>query len=532
MMSNKQLYFYSALSGLLLGLAYLPGSTGIFLFIGFIPLLTVEAHLAQTQKSAKHIIKFAITAFLIWNASATWWIYHASFAGMLMAFLVNTFLFTAVFWFFHFTHKKTNHGLGYFAFIVYWLTFEHFYLNAEISWPWLTLGFGFAEDIRIIQWYEFTGSLGGSLWALMVNVLLFNFAKPIIFQEKKPLRWRESSIPAVVLIVPIIISITIFSGYTEEENPVEIVVVQPNIDPYEKFVAVSNEEVTSILINLADSLADEDTDYIVAPETAIVNNIWLHMLWHSEDIQRIKQFVSRYDSLKYVVGIMSRALYESPLTPTANPLGQTGKYYDTFNSAIQIDQTDSIQVYHKSQLVVGVEKMPYPEYLGFLKKIMLQLGGTFRSHGTQENRANLISPNGNSSAAPVICYESIFGEYVTGYIKNGASIIFIITNDGWWADTPGYKQHNAYARLRAIETRRSIARSANTGISSFINQRGEVLQAIGWWERDAIKEILNENHKLTFYTRHGDYIARLARFFALLAVAALIVRIILNKKSM
>ena len=123
-----------------------------------------------------------------------------------------------------------------------------------------------------------------------------------------------------------------------------------------------------------------------------------------------------------------------------------------------------------------------------------------------------VSPDDGLKVAPVICWESVFGEYVTEYVKEkGANLIFIITNDGWWGETPGHRQHNSFARLRAIETRRSIARSANTGISSLINQRGDELQRIGWWERSAIRGSLNASDHLTFYVKHGDYLARLQR---------------------
>jgi apolipoprotein N-acyltransferase len=124
--------------------------------------------------------------------------------------------------------------------------------------------------------------------------------------------------------------------------------------------------------------------------------------------------------------------------------------------------------------------------------------------------------------ATVICYESVYGEFVTGYVKKGANLIFVLTNDGWWGDTPGYHQHNAFSSIRAIETRRSVARSANTGISSFINQRGEVLQKLSWWQRGAIKDTINANDSITFYVKYGDYIGRVARFFSLLVVLLLV----------
>jgi len=163
--------------------------------------------------------------------------------------------------------------------------------------------------------------------------------------------------------------------------------------------------------------------------------------------------------------------------------------------------------------------------------LTVRLGGTFRGWGTQDYRATFVSPQDSIRIAPVICWESVFGDYVTDYIKNGANFIFVITNDGWWGNTPGHHQHNALSCVRAVETRRSIARSANTGISCFINQRGDVLQKLGWWKRGAIKGKINANDKLTFYVRHGDYIARTTRFFALLVVLFVIVRILSGKKK-
>ena len=140
-----------------------------------------------------------------------------------------------------------------------------------------------------------------------------------------------------------------------------------------------------------------------------------------------------------------------------------------------------------------------------------------RSHGTQEYREAFVSPQDSTRVGPVICWESVFGEYVTGYVKDaGANFLFIITNDGWWRNTPGHRQHNAYARLRAIETRRSIARSANTGISSLINQRGEEIARVGWWIRSGIRGTLNKNDHLTFYVKHGDFLGRIAVFLTVI----------------
>ncbi|MDR0419114.1 MAG: apolipoprotein N-acyltransferase, partial [Prevotellaceae bacterium] len=212
------------------------------------------------------------------------------------------------------------------------------------------------------------------------------------------------------------------------------------------------------------------------------------------------------------------------------------KYYDVYNSAFQVD-TNGVQLYHKSKLVVGVEMLPYPQYLKFVKKLSVNLGGSSGGLGTQEERATFISDKDEEfKVGPIICYESIYGEFVTEYVHKGANMLFIITNDGWWRNTPGHRQHLHYARLRAIETRRSIARSANTGISAIINQRGELEQRSSWWVRTALLGTINANDKITPYVKWGDSIGRLATFITILIAIYAISRKLItfrstNKKS-
>ena len=130
------------------------------------------------------------------------------------------------------------------------------------------------------------------------------------------------------------------------------------------------------------------------------------------------------------------------------------------------------------------------------------------------------------SIAPIICYESIYGDYVRQFVKQGAGAIFIITNDGWWKKTSGYQQHNMYAKLRAIETRRYIARSANTGISSIINPLGHIQQSVSWDKKDVIIASVGLGNYQTFYVKYGDLIGRLSAF---LAVIILLYFFVMNK---
>ena len=185
---------------------------------------------------------------------------------------------------------------------------------------------------------------------------------------------------------------------------------------------------------------------------------------------------------------------------------------------MQISGDGSIQVYHKSKLILGVEKMPFPRVFGFLENFALDLGGSSGSLGSQEDREIFTSENHSAKIAPVICYESVFGDYVNDYIRKGANMIFVITNDGWWKETSGYFQHTRYSRLRAIETRRSIARAGNTGITCVINTKGEMVQTANFWEQAVLSEKVSINEEFTFYTKSGDFLGRIMSFLAVLGI--------------
>ncbi len=534
-MKRTHAIILALITGILLSPPWYRWGSGFFLFIAWIPLLHVEDRIwaGRQNNGPRRIVPYALISFASWNFLTTWWIWNASPVGLFAAVIVNSILMSFFFWLFHFTRRKAGRGAGYLALIFYWLIFEHFYLNAEISWPWLNLGNGFAYDIRLVQWYSYTGTLGGTLWVLLVNIMLYDF---ILRFHGATLKAKSiyGSFILLALAGPMVLSFFMFNNYEEKGKAYDIVVLQPNIDPYsEKFTGMSAKKQTGILLELADSLADQDVDYFVAPETFINNNVWEDRIPENEVIQMFYTFLEAYPKAKFVVGATTYKRYSSEFerTPTSTPLPGTNEFYDSFNTAMQLDSTGIIQLYKKSKLVVGVEKMPYPELFGFLRNLTLRLGGTFRSHGTQEFRSCLYSPRDSLGIGTVICYESVFGAFVTEYIKAGADMIFVITNDGWWGDTPGHRQHHAYSRLRAIETRKSIARSANTGISSFINQKGEVLQSLPYWEKGVIRDTIRANPGKSYYTLHGDYIARVAYFFGLLVFLYALVKAVIRSKN-
>ena len=533
-MKHRTRILLSFLSGVLLSLAWL-GFPGWTIFIAFLPLLYLD-HFFVERKSEFRSVSFwshSFIAFLIWNILTTWWIVHATAAGVVMAIVTNSFLMSLTFWLAHIARRNFRSNLGYVALIVFWISFEYFHFHWDIEWPWLTLGNGFANNVKMVQWYEYTGFLGGTLWILVMNILLFKLS--INFLRKLP--FRESVYPLlafiVLLIVPISLSFLKYYSYVETENPKHIVIVQPNIDPYsEKYDEEAENEKLEKFVGLANTKIDKETDFVIGPETLFENpGFWNEdKLNANSQLMKLSGFLRNYPKAEMVFGVSSYKVYPDKKSASRTARTRNDMTYDMFNSAIFLGNDRKTQIYHKSMLVVGVEKMPFAKYLGFLGDLVINIGGTTNSLGRQDEPSNFITKD-NVKVAPVICYESIFGEFVTRYVQKGAQLIFIITNDGWWKNTPGYHQHLSFARLRAIETRRSIARCANTGISCFINQRGDISQATDWWVPTAIKGTINTNDKITFYVKFGDYIARISLFIGILLILNLLVGGIIKRKN-
>lgn len=531
-LKTYQLWLFPVISGLLLSCGWMPNIFQIFIFFGFIPLLLVEDHYFRQHEKYRSIRIFpkALLGFLVWNGLSTFWIWNATASGALMAIIFNSIFMATLFWIFHATKRKLGRKFGYVIFIIYWIGFEYLHINWELTWTWLTLGNGLSENLALIQWYEYTGVLGGSIWILLINVILTEIIHNYLI-EKKKINKLLIGIASVVTI-PMIISLVIFNTYEEKINPVEVVVVQPNIDPYnEKFSSMPVEKQLEKIINLSDSLTGNKTDYIVAPETAIPQGVWEEDLDSHPHCLLLKQLIFRYPQVNIIIGASTFRMLKpgEKHTPATRQFCDSDEYYESFNTALQFDSTNNVQIYHKSKLVLGVEKMPFAS-LGFLQDLSFKLGGTSSTLGTQSEPSVFTSKNGLVKVAPAICYESIYGEYITEYVKKGANIIFVITNDGWWGNTPGYRQHLSYSSLRAIETRRSIARSANTGISCFINQLGEIQQPTQWWTPAVIKQSVNTNNNITFYVRMGDYIGWVAAYVSVLLFLFFIVLHFRRKK--
>lgn len=516
-----KLFLLSALSGLIFFLAWPVNGFPFLLFTAFVPLMIVQHQISSDNRlRARHLFLYSYIAFLIWNIGATWWVgcIHYGQEAAYMAFGANSLLMSIAFLVFHKVKRALPERVGSFALIPIWIAFEYLHHDWDLTWPWLTLGNGFASWNSTVQWYEYTGTFGGSFWVLIINVLIFDLythRNTLLRPAKR--RIIYFSVLGALLVIPLIISLLIWNRIDPKSGEIsaDVVVVQPNIDPYKKFGPQFRDHLERMLA-IAETKMDSSVDYVLLPETALVEDFWENDINHAWSVRRIFAYRSAYPQLAFVTGAATGRYYEATEAPTltARKFQQQDGWYDNYNTALQFDTTHELKIYHKSKLVPGSEKLPFPKYLRYLERFALDLGGTKGSLGVQDERTVFVHPVSKTGIAPVICYESIYGDYVSEYVRNGADFIFIMTNDGWWDDTPGYRQHLAYGTLRAIETRKAIARSANTGISCFINTRGEIESPQDWWTADAIRSVIRSEEGMTFYTRHGDYVGILMLYLA------------------
>jgi apolipoprotein N-acyltransferase len=534
-MNGRQKLLLSLSSGVLLSLGWTPLPFFPLLFIGFVPILWLDDACGNLKNSARCFLRYSYLALLIWNVLTTWWVGNTyqgthdigSVFGGVIANMANPLLMCIPLVAFHHTKKRLGDGWGYVSLPAYWIMFEFIHLRWDLTWPWLTLGNGLSKFPQVIQWYEYTGVFGGTLWILALNILVFRLLYTFLWGRN--FQFTGKNLLAVIFLatVPVCISLIQYFTYSEKGITKNVVIIQPNIDPYNmKFDENTLDAQLNILLRLSGEKIDSSTDYLVWPETAIPQGILLNELFADPVINKVKSTFSSFPKLELITGINAYARYATDETPTARYEPDGKFYWDAFNSAIQLDTSDSIPVYHKSKLVPGVEKMPYPQIFKFLEPLAINMGGVSGSLGEQKDRGVFFSHD-KTGIAPLICYESIYGEYTNEYVKRGAGLLFVITNDGWWANSAGHKQHLDYARLRAIETRRDLAHCANTGTSAFINQRGDVYDATDWWVQAVIKSALYVNTDQTFYVRFGDYIGRAAIILTLF----LFVRIIIMRFS-
>ena len=516
----------SVLSGLLLAFAWYPHGIAFLIFFAFVPLFSLsEISLQEGKRNAfgRGILLF-YPAFFVFNLITTYWIAYCTVPGAAAAVVANALLQTLTFSAWHACRKQVkNSVLQVVMLIAFWISFEYLHLNWDLTWPWLNLGNVFATMPWLVQWYSVTGAFGGAIWILVVNFLIY---RELLYRKEKKERSKNVVVGvfAACFILPLLVSLYFYwdgeRQMTTTPHPIKAVIVQQNTDPWLEEYRLNNEQHIQRILDVAGPYLNEKTNLVITPESAVPHTIEMGALRNHTFMQGDTRFegfalldsvTTVYPNVNFVLGLSTVGISDHKTSPVAQECNP-GQFMEFFNTAGFYNKKGLVSHYHKSRLVPGVEKMPFPKVFGFLENAIIELGGSNSSLGTDTaQRVFAFDVDGRTMRiGTAICYESVYGELVGRFVKNGANVLAVITNDSWWDDSPGHRQHFKMSRLRAIETRRYVLRAANGGFSGVIDPRGEVLAKTNYNERTAIQTTVYAQDNETFYVKHGDYIARIS----------------------
>ena len=553
---------------LLLSLPWLLPHSGWTALLGFVPLLVMD-RLAQARGTRRFFWWYYLF-FVLWNAVTTWWVGMATVGGAVFAIAANAFQMALIFGAFRLVKRRLKGALPYIFLAAAWIAWEKFYLtSAQISWPWLVLGNAFADTTGLVQWYEFTGSLGGSLWIWAANLSVFGLMCSLSDGSfsRRGIKARSAAISGVILAFfgPMIASAFV-QGPREDGETLNVAILQPNLDPYMKEQSLTTAQQDQIILSqLVQACSQRDTSaplLVLGPETMTRDSgIWLEQgsgyeAYHYSfpSYEDYRSTVAAQQGVSLVFGAVVRSYHRNGERNNGYRIADMWLYHH--NAALLVDGSsaplgDRVHIrrfadtegdippflaqaqefrdvklpdcYYKSKLVPGVEMMPYPKVIGPINRLVGDPCGKDVGEGAPACLP-LRLPDGREIPLGVaVCYESVYGEHCAGYVAKGAQLLCVITNDAWWGTTPGYRQHLNMSRLRAIETRRYVARCGNTGISGVIDPEGRILSKSAWWHREVLDSEVKLLQGETFFVRAGDIVGRLSVFVFLLLVAATLI---------
>ena len=537
------------ISAVLLSISWPTYGIPFFIFFALVPLLVEEHEITKftnIKRKSLAVFGLAYLVFMIWNIVTTGWLYGSknpdgtnSIPAVVLPVLANSLLYSLVFLAYHWYKKIQGTYWGLTFLVAAWMAFEKIHLSWEFTWPWLNLGNVFSEYPKLIQWYDTLGATGGSFWILLVNVFAFYTLRTWEAGRKRKELIRNSSILVLGIVLPMLISLIKYNSFNEKPiEQVSVLLLQPELDPYNEKYQKDSLQILNELLELAEKNSPQDknikVDYFIGPETSVPGSGSISETGFEQSLllNTIKNFLSTKPGSVFATGISSHKFFTDGNIPKNAYQTSQGSWVESYNSAVQIIPHQKVEVYHKGKLVPGVEIFPYMNTLKpILGDAMLNFGGTVASLGIDDTRKVFTNPFNKGKLAPIICYESVYGEFTTEYVKNGANFLAIMTNDSWWGVTQGHKQLLSYARLRAIETRREIARSANSGISAHINAKGDIEGDTLYGDRTALFAKINLYEGETFYVRAGDLLTRISIFVLGFLVVYTLIKKIQNRKK-
>lgn len=520
---------FSLLGGVLIGISWPPFSIVPIIFFAFVPLF----YLLESGKRYKtnHLFNIAIF-FMVWVLISLFWLFKAASSIGIVATIVYLIPLLLILSPFTIIQRKLGTNIAYVYFMLAWLSFEYLSARWDLGSPFLSLGYSLAPIPQLYQWYEYTGVIGGTLWILTCNFIIYRLISSIA-EKKKIKNWIVATVS--ILCVPSIISLVIFNTTNIEGKQREVVVIHPNTDNFNEKYAANLYDLIKQYTDLTNEKVNGETKLVVWPETAITNGGWISKLNEFPVYDSINLYLENAsDDMELLSGAICFEFVEKHSREAIRndaPNNASFKYSDyfkgyfkTFNAAISLNWTNDNRIHlgAKQKLVPFQERTPYPQFLRFTHKLAKPLGKDFQFSVLPDKHLR----NNKWETAPLICYESAFGRYTSKYVLNGAKLIAVLLNEGWYKSMQASKQFLFISCVRAVENRRYVVRSSNGGISGFIDFKGKPFQSFSKNEATALRSKVTLSDKTTFYAKHGDFIG----LFAFILSGCILLLLIFNNK--
>jgi apolipoprotein N-acyltransferase len=396
---------------------------------------------------------------------------------------------------------------GFFALPCLWVTLELIRTYALSGMPWGLLGYSQYRQIEIIQIADHMGVYGVSFLIVLVNVALAEFLSWLMpyFRNFRPARlpWELAAMAALLVTLSwqyglVTLSETPFSDVPR--SSITVGVVQPNVDQAVKWDTTYREETIARFDRLTEKLG-RATDLVVWPEAATP------FVFEREPVYQLQ-----------LMALAKRAqapiLFGSPALrfyPDRRPYLMNSAY-------LLAPDGQLLGRYDKHHLVPFGEYIPFKSsLLFFLDKLVEGIGDFEPGTGPTVLTLPPIPKSATAGTAgttlrPInfgvaICYEVIFPNLVRQFAANGAEFLVTVTNDAWFGPSAAASQHFSMVVFRSVENHLAFARSANTGISGFIDPFGRIVEATPIFTEQAVKSTMQVWRPYTFYSRHGDVFA-------------------------
>ena len=505
------------LTGILFGISFtpFPFPFSLFLFIAFVPYFFVVTKKETLPKvnSSSYLAFFIISLVTVYWVGS-WQTQSDPFlmlSGTVLVFflpcvmLINSTLF--------FLSKKVfKRDLSIYFFPFFWVTGEYLLTLTDLKFPWLTIGHGLAKFTSFIQIADIIGAFGLSFVVLWINILIFKGIKT--FRENLKVGSIYFSVAASIFIVIIIYGFIKISSADNDARKVKVGIIQPNIDPWNKWELGGLDEILDNYFSLSQKCVDEGAQIILWPETALP--VYLMSGTYQSQVDSIYSFLKK-NNVSLLSGMPDFLIYEKKAPPNAK-YSEIGKYhYATYNSILLLQSnTFELQRYGKMQLVPLGEHTPFVDQLPFLGDLLKWgVGISGWNIGKDTTVFKFVYDKDTIKVGGLVCYESVFPTFPNYFVDRGAQFLTVLTNDSWYGNLSGPYQHKEFANLRAVENRRAVVRCANGGVSCLINKYGVTEVETEMFTRTHLVVNVPLNDEKTFYTKNPLIVPVLSSAFSL-----------------